>query len=162
MDELIKTFHVDIKLLVAQLVNFTIVLFVLHRFAYKPILKNLNDRTDKIEKGIKDAEDARIKIEEIREKEKEVLAEAKKEAQKIISKAEETAKKNKEEIIVEAKRESDEMLKKTEKKMEEEKNKMFAELKGEIAGLVIVAAEKIISEKLDGGKDKELIEKSIK
>ena len=58
MDELIKTFHIELNLLVAQIVNFSIVLFVLYRFAYAPILKTLNSRTGKIEKGLKDAESA--------------------------------------------------------------------------------------------------------
>jgi len=58
MEELISTFHIEWQLIIAQLVNFAIVLFVLWKFAYNPILKTLNDRTKKIEKGVKDAEDA--------------------------------------------------------------------------------------------------------
>lgn len=103
MEELIKTFHIDIKLIIAQLVNFGIVLFVLKKYAYGPVLKMMQERTDKIEKGMADAESAGKKILEIAEKEKEVLIQARKEAQEIVTKAEEIAKKNKEEIITEAK-----------------------------------------------------------
>ena len=77
MEELVKTFHIDAGLLLAQLVNFLIVLVVLYKFAYKPILKTLNDRTGKIEKGLKDAEDAQIKLAEMEKKEKEILTKAK-------------------------------------------------------------------------------------
>jgi F-type H+-transporting ATPase subunit b len=161
MDELIKTFHIETNLIIAQLVNFTIVLLVLYKFAYKPILKALNDRTGKIEKGIKNAEEAQNKLAEIAQKEKEILSEAKKEAQKIIAEAEKVGVKNKEEIIAESKKQSEKILADAEKKIESEKNKMFAEVKAEVADLIVAATGKIINEKLDAGKDKELIEKSI-
>ncbi|TAK95761.1 ATP synthase F0 subunit B [Patescibacteria group bacterium] len=161
MEELVKTFHIDAKLLIAQLVNFTIVLFVLYKFAYQPILKTLNDRTAKIDKGLKDAEAANKKIVEMGEKEKVVLAEAKQEAQKIIARAEETAKKNKEQTVAEMKQQSEKILQDTGKKIEEEKQKMLIEVKGEIAGLVVAATEKLIGEKIDSAKDKSLIDKAL-
>lgn len=161
MDELIKTFHIDTNLLLAQLVNFTIVLVVLYKFAYGPILKTLNERTSKIEKGLKDSEESGKKLAEIMEKEKAVMTEARKEAQTIIAKAEEQAKKSKDEIAGEAKAQAEKIMIDAEKKIEEEKNKMMAEVKGEIANLVVLATEKVLAEKIDAGKDKELIEKAI-
>lgn len=161
MQELISTFHIDIKLVVAQLVNFAIVFFVLKKFAYGPMMKLMNDRTEKIEKGIKDAENAGKKIAEIAEKEKEVLVEAKKQAQEIVSKAEAVALKNKEEIIAEAKAQSEKILADSAKKIEQEKNQMMQEVKGQIADLVVSATSKLIEEKVDSAKDKELIEKAI-
>lgn len=162
MDELIKTFHIETNLLIAQLVNFTIVLIVLYTFAYKPILKILNDRTKKIEKGLKDAEDARKKMEELTQKEREVLVSAKKEAQNIMKNAEQSAKKEAQNIVLETKAQTERMIEEAKKNIEQEKGKMIAEVKSEIAGLVVAATEKVISEKLDKEKDKELIEKVIK
>jgi F-type H+-transporting ATPase subunit b len=162
MDELIKTFHIDWKLIIAQAVNFAIVLFVLWKFAYKPILKTLNDRSKKIEKGIKDAENAGKKLAQTEEKEKEVLGNARKEAQVILAKAEDSAKKNQEEMENIAKSQSDKIIASAKAQIEEEKQKMLKEVKSEIGDLVISATEKIIGEKLDKNKDKELIEKAIK
>jgi F-type H+-transporting ATPase subunit b len=161
MEELVKTFHIDASLLLAQLVNFAIVLFVLYKFAYKPILKTLNDRTGKIEKGLKDAEDAQNKLAEMEKKEKEVLVKAKEEGQKIISAAEATARKNKEEFLLETKQQAEKILAEAGKKIEEEKNKMITDVRSEVAGLVVMATEKILGEKIDVEKDKELIKKSI-
>jgi len=161
MEELINTFHIDPKLIIAQVVNFAIVLLVLYKFAYKPILKMLNDRTKKIEKGLKDAEDANKKITELENRDKEMLVEAKKETQKIIASAENTAKKNKDEIIAEAKSQAEKILEEAKKKIEDEKVKMISEIKAEVSGLVVAATEKIIGEKLDEHKDKELIDKAI-
>lgn len=162
MEELVKTFQIDWKLVVAQLVNFGIVLFVLYKFAYGPILKTLNDRTAKIDKGLKDAEEANRKVIEMGDREKEVLVEARKEAQAILAKSEEQAKKNKDEIMAEAKAQAEKAVAEAQKKIEEEKNKMMAQVKGEIAGLVMAATEKLIGEKMDSKKDAELIEQSLK
>ena len=160
--ELIKTFGIEWKLLIAQLINFFVLFFLLKRYAYKPILKMLEDRKDKIEKGLKDAEASQKKLVEIETKEKAVLTEARKQAQEIIAKAEEVAVKNKEEIIVAAKAQSEKILSDSAKKIETEKALMFQEVKKQVAELVIAATGKIIDEKIDAGKDKELIEKAIK
>ncbi|HRZ95161.1 MAG TPA: F0F1 ATP synthase subunit B [Candidatus Moranbacteria bacterium] len=162
MEELIKTFHIETNLLLAQFVNFAIVLFVLWKFAYKPILKTLNDRTKKIEKGVKDAETASKKLSEMTEKEKEVLVKARKEAQEIIKKSENEAKKNADGIVAQAKQQNEKMIADAKKMIDQEKEKMLGEVKSEIAGLVVSATEKVIHEKMDSQKDKELIEKAIK
>ena len=162
MDALISTFHIQWQLLLAQMVNFAIVLFVLWKFAYKPILKTLNDRTTKIEKGVKDADEARKKLEEVSIEEKEILKHARIESQEIIKKAEDTAKKEAENISIEAKKQTEKMIADAQKAIEQEKGKMMAEVKSEIAGLVVSATEKIIGEKMDEKKDKELIEEVIK
>lgn len=161
MQELITTFHIDIKLIIAQLINFAIVLFVLYKFAYGPILKMMNERTQKIEKGLKDSEESHKKLGEIMEKEKAVLIEARKVAQEILNKAEEAANKNKEEIIVSAKEQAQKILNDSAKKIETEKIQMMQEVKGEIADLVVLATSKLIAEKIDNKKDKELIKKVL-
>jgi len=162
MGALIGTFHIDYKILIAQIVNFSIVLFVLYKFAYGPLVKVMNDRTEKIEKGLKDAEEANRKLTQTEEREKEVLGKARKEAQVIIELAEKTSLKNKEELLAEAKKKSDEIVENTQKQLEEEKKKMMSEIKSEIADLVVAATGKVIDEKMDGKKDKEIIEKAIK
>ena len=161
MEELVKTFHIEANLLAAQIVNFVIVLLVLYKFAYGPILKTLNDRTKKIEKGLKDAEESQKKLQEITKKEKEVMTDAKKEAQTIIKKSEEEAKKNAEMIVAEAKNKTDKAIADAKNLIEQEKGKMLAEVKAEVAELVAAAAGKILGEKIDSEKDRELIEKAI-
>ncbi len=162
MGSILSTFHVETNLLLAQLVNFIIVLLVLYKFAYHPILKKLNERTGKIEKGLKDAKEAQDKLIHMEEKERETLAEARKEARQIIDQAQEIARKNKEEITAEARTQSEKVIAEAQKKIEEERVKLMAEVKAEMADLVVAATGKLIAEKIDAAKDKELIEKAIK
>ena len=161
MDLLLAKLGIDWKLLIAQLVNFLIVFFVLKKFAYKPILAMLDKRTAKIEKGLEDAQEANKRLEEIMEKEKEVMAQAKKEAQKIIKASEEQAKANAISIVLEARNQNEKLALSAKKQIEQEKERMILEIKKEISDLVIGATEKIIEQKLDREKDAELIKRSL-
>lgn len=160
--ELIESLGINGKLLLAQMVNFIILLIVLYKFAYGPILKMLNERTRKIEKGMKDAEASTKKLEEIAEKEKGILDEARAHAKDMVKRSEDAAVMQGEEIVISAKNQTEKMLEDARKQIEQEKTKILAEAKAEIATLVMSATEKIIDEKLDENKDKELIEKAIR
>lgn len=162
MESLISTFHIQLSLIVAQLVNFGIVLLILYRFTYRPILKTLNDRTRKIEKGIRDADAAKKKLEAVAEKEKDVLVAARKEAQEIIARAEKTAEKDAERIVIAAKDQTEKLLLDAQKTIEQEKDKVLGEVKADIAELVVAAAEKIVAEKMNANRERELIEQAIK
>lgn len=162
MEELVKTFHIEVGLLLAQFANFLIVFLVLYKFAYGPVLKLLNERTKKIEKGLKDAEESHKKLAEISEKEAAVLVEARKKAQEIIKKSEESAVIQAQEIVASAKTQTEKMLEIAKKEINQEKERIIAEAKAEVADLVVSATEKLIGERLDSDKDKEIINKAIK
>jgi len=161
MDELIKTFHIEAGMLLAQFINFVIVLLVLYKFAYGPVLKLLNERTSKIEKGLADAEASHKKLAEISEKEAAVLVEARKQAQEIIKKAEDAALTQAQGIVTVAKEQTEKMIMTAQRQIEQEKEKILMEVKSEVANLVVLATSKIIHEKLDNEKDRELISMSI-
>ena len=161
MSELISKLGIDWKLLIAQIVNFLVLLFVLWKFAYGPILAMLEKRQKKIEKGLKDAEAAGKKLEESEEKQKEILKRARTEAKDIVEKARIQAEKAKSEIAVEAKVQAEKIITSAKAEIEQEKQKTIAEIKSEIGGLVVAAAEKIVGEKMDAEKDKKLIEEAI-
>lgn len=160
--ELLNNLGINGSLLLAQIVNFIILLFILYKFAYGPVLKMLEDRTKKIEKGLKDAEDSQKKLAEISEKESAVLVEARKNAQEIIKKAEDMAVTQAQSIVLTAREQTEKMLAVAQKQIEQEKEKILTEVKLEVADLVVMATEKIIHEKLDKNKDQELINQIIK
>lgn len=85
--ELIKNFGLDPMLLGAQIVNFLIILFLLKRFLYKPVLSMLKNRQDTIKDGLKKAEESRFLLEKIQEEEKNVLKKAQTQAAKLIADA---------------------------------------------------------------------------
>jgi F-type H+-transporting ATPase subunit b len=85
--KIIDQLGIDPILLAAQIVNFLIILYILKRFAYKPILTLLKTRQNTIQKGLKDAEEAHKLLEKTSEREKEVLRKAHSEAKKMLDDA---------------------------------------------------------------------------
>ena len=162
MSELFPKLGIDWRLLIAQLVNFLILLFVLRRFAYKPLLKLLDERKQKIADGLANAQKAKSNLEEAEKERQEIISTAKKGASEIINLAETAAQKNREETLKEAKAGVEKIVTEARKQIDSEKSKMIGEIKSEISELVMLAAEKTASIKLDDKKDKELIEKIIK
>ncbi len=149
MDELINTFHIDIKMLAAQVVNFAIVVGVLYKFAYKPLLKHMDERSDIIKKGLADAKKAQEQLESAEKAREEKFIEAKKEAKEIIENAQRQAEESKQEIVGEAKKETEKVIEQAKKQIHTKKEEMVKEAKQEIGQLVIQTTEKILSKELD-------------
>ena len=82
--DILKNFGVDPVLVGAQIVNFLIIFYLLKKFLYKPVLGMLKKRADKIEEGLKQAEESRLALEKTLEEEKKILSKAQDEAKKII------------------------------------------------------------------------------
>ncbi len=162
MDSLIETFHIDIKLLIAQIVNFAIVFSVLYFFALKPLLKVMGERTKKIEKSIDDAEKIEEKLARAEKEYNKEIIRARKEAEIILEKAEQRAEERKQETITKAKEEIGHVINQEKAKIQQEKAKTLKEIKKEVADLVAASVEKVLGERMDNGKDGKIIENMIK
>ena len=149
------------KILLAQFINFAVLIWVLNKFGYKPIIKFIEERRKKIEAGIENATLAEEKLKQANEKEKEIIISAKKEGQRIIGLSQELARKDREEIIRKTEEEARNILELSSKKAEHEKEKILNETKGQIAELAILATEKIISEKVKTVKDNDIAKSLI-
>lgn len=152
----------NVKILLAQFVNFAVLIFVLWRFAYKPVLKLLEDRRAKIAQGVKDSEESEIKLKEAEEKKKEIIAESRKEANAIIEEAKSKAEVKYQEIINKSKGDLRAIIEDEKEKIANEKKLAMAEVKKKTAELVILAIEKVLAEKIDEKKDAELIARVVK
>lgn len=159
--ELFNALGINGKILLAQFVNFAVLIFVLWKFAYTPILNFLEDRRKKIEEGVKNSELAVTRLAEIAEKEKEVIIEAKKEALNILNEAKENAEKRGNELIKKAQEEASSVIVKEREKFNQEKIEAFKEMKNSLSELVVLAVEKIINEKMSPEKDSEIIKKAL-
>lgn len=161
MGELIHKLGIEWKLLLAQIVNFVILFLVLKKFLYKPFINLMNRRRERIIEGLEKArkgEEEFKKIQEIRERE---LAKIQKEAEALIIKAKEIGDKKQQEILKEAEEKTKKIIEDAKGRIEIEKEKMLKEVRQDIANLVISATEKILREKVDEEKEKELINEVI-
>ncbi len=164
--ELFSALGINLKILIAQFINFSIFFFVLYKFAYKPMLKFLDDRKQKIEKGLNDAEKANNKLIELEEKEKEIIAQAnlggQKQAKKIIAQAKEAGEEKRVQMIQKTKEEIKNIVKKEKENIELEKNNAIKDIKKQTADLVAMSLKKVLNEKIDNKKDMEIIQKALK
>lgn len=151
--KLFEALGLNWKILLAQLVNFGLLVWILHRYGYGPIIKFIDERRKKIEGGLEKARLVDEKMEQAKETEKEIIISAKKEAQKIVSASTTAAKKNQEEMINKAHEEAQRILEASEKKALQEKARIIDEAKGEVAGLVVKATEKLIAKNIDELKE---------
>jgi len=162
MGSLIETFHVDWKLFIAQIINFAIVFSVLYWFAFKPLAKVMAERTDKIAKSLEDAKKVEEKLAKTEVGFNLAMTEAKKQANMILEKAAVEADARKQEMIVRAKEEIGQIINQEKQKMQTEKAVTLKEIKEEVTDLVMAAVEKVLHEKIDEKKDREMIRKMIK
>lgn len=161
MNEIIETFHVDYKMLIAQMVNFAIILGVLYKFAYGPMIKHMDARTKLIEKGLDDAKKAGEKLETAAKERETKIQQTKKESRQIIEAAQLQAEKSKGEIVDQARIESEKVVEQAKGQIQNEKERMISEVKKEIGSLVVAATTKIVDEEVDEEKNSRLIAKTI-
>jgi len=153
MDSFINTFHIDWKIIIAQAINFVIVLFVLYFLIVKPLKKMMSERTELIEGGINDAKTNAEILKNTNKEYNEIVTRAKTEAHTIFQEGKQEAENKKAEMIENAKKEVDNMILNGKKILESEKSKILEEAKEEIVSLVVKATEKLLeshpSEKFD-------------
>jgi F-type H+-transporting ATPase subunit b len=146
-----------------MLISFIIVLTILKKFAWKPILGALKAREDSIDQALRSAELARDEMQSLQAKNEKIIAEAKVDRDKIIKEAREL----KDEIVNEAKQkalsEAEKLIESARESIKNEKLAAIKEIKEQVASLSINIAEKIMQEKLeDDEKQKEIIDRFLR
>lgn len=148
MEEIIQAFGLDIKLFLAQLINFAILFIVLAKFLYPKLLKMMNERTDKIENSLKLAEKIEKDHEESMKKQEEILKQAKEEAKVIIAETTKIAAKEKTSIKEQAEVEAKRIIEEAKKEIEKEKVAMITEVKKEVSDIAVLVASKIMAKSI--------------
>ena len=162
MSELIKQFGVDWRLLLAQALNFAVLIFVLAKFVYRPVLAMLKKRRDDIEKGIrftKAAEESMARMDIERRKK---IAEAEADAFKIVSAAENAAKQRKEEIAAEAAKKSEAVVAEARRVIAEEKAKMKDEAYAGAEDLIRAGIARVLGKMPAKDRDAALIREAMR
>lgn len=147
---------------IIQLITFIIVLWVLRRFAFKPILKVMDERRKTIESGVKLGEEMQKRQVAVEAEAEKTLQQARKEADGIIAQSHDAARQVATEVETKARKKADGILAEAEDRITQETARARKQLEKEIVSLVSDATEAIIGEKVDDKKDAALIEKALK
>lgn len=147
MDSIVSTFHIDWKIIIAQVINFGAVFVVLYVFALKPLGKLMAERSEKIARGVDDAK----KSDELLQKATEEYRQNTIKLRQMAADAEKELQKNLERLRAEnldkIKADNDEWAKKRKEQMEVDKRALVESAKSEVASLAMLAAEKIMRDK---------------
>lgn len=160
--ELLTNLGIDWRLLIAQLINFTVLLAVLYKFLYKPVLKLLHDRSARIEEGLKNAEAVERKLIEAGSQYEKKVLEARGEAQKIVETARKEAEKVRAELTASAHKEAEKIVASGRAYLSAEKEKIMHEAEHELADLVAQATEHVLGDVVTPEIDKQLIDSAVR
>ena len=147
--------------LVVYVVNFTILLAILYVVGYKPILRILDQRSERIRGSLEEAEHIRKESEERQEEMQKELAQGRQEGQALIAQAREMADKFREEERQRAREEAKAFLSRAREDIQRETDNAMEELRQEFADLAISAAERVIERSLDKQAHNEIIDKVL-
>jgi len=147
MDQLIHAFGIDVKLIVVQIINFIILVGLLSYFLYKPVLKLLAEREEKVVQGIKDAEAAAEAKASADTEKQSIVSAAHQEAEAVAMRAKTHAEEKAATIAAAAEEKAGQIVHTAEEKAETIKTQAKKESEAEIAKLAVLAAEKVLIEK---------------
>ena len=152
---------INLPVLVAQLVNFTFLLIVLRLFVYKPVLRMLDARRERIREGLSAAERGREQAAEASAAAQQQIEEARREGQAIVAQAQQIAQRLQEEGRQQALQQQEAMLERARTEIQMERDTAISELRREFADLTISAAEKVIGQSLDRNAHQRLIDEAL-
>lgn len=154
-------FGLNLKLLIAQLVNFSIVFFVLWRWVLKPLMASMNKRQEIIEKGLADAAASRESLARAESDYGKKMMEAKQATADILKDAEKRANEATHLAKEKAKEEIVKTVNQAKVAIQSERDQVLKEVKAASAHMIVNATEKILQEKLTDAKDKKLVERLV-
>ena len=157
MERFFTEFGVNLPALIFQIVNFLLLLYLLNRLLFKPLLKTLDERQARISQGLKDAEQAARDRELARAEREAALDEARREAQSMVARATKIAEDSRNEIVAAARSEAERVTARARDEIIAEKERAMAEIREQVADLAILAAGRLLHEEIDGTRQRRLV-----
>jgi len=127
-----------------SIINFLVLLYILQRYLYKPVLKMLDERKAAVDSSLKHAEEVRIEVDRLREESRAEILKARKEAQEIITNAVQMGEQTKAEIMAKAQEEAEKERNRAITDIRTEKDRALAAIRDEAAVLAVLAARKVL------------------
>ena len=148
-------------LMIWTVIFFLIVLFVLGKFAFRPIQKLLDDRRDAIRRAVEAADQARDEAQRLLDEHKKLIGEARGQAELILAEARKTRESMEQRMREETEAERQRRLEETRKEIAAETARALQQIRTEVADLTLEAASRVVGRTLDAERDRELISEAI-
>jgi F-type H+-transporting ATPase subunit b len=153
--------HIDLGLMIWTVVSFIALLYILGRYAYKPMMFLVERREKRIRESLQEAEEAKRKAEAAAAEREEILRQAQDEARRVVEGAKEAAEGQRRRILDETREDAARMMRQAEEEIKRERRQALSELTETVADLATDAAERIVRAELDKEKHLKLIDELI-
>ena len=148
VSDITNAFKVEVPFLLAQIISFLVVAFVLWRYAFKPVMSTMEDRQKQIDDGLQYAEEMKQKLAEAEKTYNEKIREGTEESQRIIENSREQAQRIIDQQTKEAQTRAEEIVKQAKQSAEQERQQMLKEVHSEVGELVVNTTAKILRKEL--------------
>lgn len=140
------------------IINFLVILAILYKFAYNPVMKFLDNRSEEIANNIAEAERNRSESEALLKEYQEKIAQASNEAQEIIARANKVTEEERNRILAQTRDEAAALLERARQEIQRERDEALFALRQEVSTLAVMAAEKILSRNLSTEDNKRIVD----
>lgn len=161
MDQAVEALGLNLPQLIAQVANFLVLLIILRLTLYKPILRMLDERRERIASGLNAAEIARAEAAQAQANVQAQLDAARQEGQELVANAQSIATRLQAEARDQAQRDRDASMERARAEIDLERDRAIAELRAEFAEITVAAAEKVIGQSLDRQAHERVIDETI-
>ena len=161
MQELLHSLGINWSVMIAQIVNFAILLFILGRFVYKPVMRMLDERREGIADAARREKQIAEKLSGMASEREKLLAEARAESQRIIDEAKSGGETVQKRLLGEAQAEIARLRLEAEKRLAGEKIELVADVRREIGAVVVEAIERSFSDVLDARAQGKMVEQAL-
>mgnify|MGYP001160887353 CR=1 FL=1 len=152
---------VNLPGLIAQIVNFSLLLLILYMVLYKPIIRMLDQRSQRIQESLEQADRLREETSAGEAQVKEKIDEARQEGRNIVAQATQVADRVREDAREQARTEADNIVARARTELQRERDEAIEELRRQFADLTVTAAERVINTSLDRDQHRRLIEEVL-
>jgi F-type H+-transporting ATPase subunit b len=154
-------FQINLFWVIVSALNFLVFFVLIWTFAFKPVSRMLADRRDRIEQGLQDAEQARRDRQNAEAERLATLAEARREANDILARAQRVAQETRDADIAATREELERMRDRATGEIEAEKARAIAELRGEVTELALAAAGRVVGESMTDERQRRLVQEFL-
>ena len=154
-------FQINLFQVIVAALNFVVFLVLMWTFAFKPVSAMLAARRERIEQGIRDAEQAKHDRESAEQERQTALTEARREANDILARAQKVAQETRDADIAATREELERMRVRASDEIDAEKQRALAELRGEVAELALQAAGRLVGETMTDKRQRRLVEEFL-
>ena len=161
MEQVLATLGINLRDFILHTINFVILIFILWKILYNPVVGMLDERQRRIRESMDRAEEVRLAAERADQEREAQLADTRRQIQEMLTQATQMAERIQSEARAEARQQADQIVARAQQEAQAERAQTMAELRREVAGLAVAAAERVISRNLDDQSQRRLVEEFL-